>query len=319
MALEGACLKKRGPPIGVLGGGWSNEREVSCQSAAACQQALSRLGYRWVGLDPLPSFEAFAAQVKASGCRHFFNALHGAGGEDGLVPSFLDYLGHRYTHSGVVASMLAFHKWRAKALFRAAGLQTPAGHLLEASHLDALGRGLLIAEPPYVIKPVCGGSSLHVHLVLDAQHIRPLVLPREETWMLEPYIPGEEFTVSVLQARGEKARALGVTRLTPHEGFYSYANKYQAGRTQHECPAKLEASVAQKMRNIAVRAHELLGCQAVSRADFRFDASAAGRGLVLLEVNTHPGMTDLSLVPEQARATGMAFEELVLFLLEQSL
>lgn len=284
--------------VAVLMGGLSAEREVSLVSGAACAKALRELGYDVTEIDMQADIAAKLAVAKPD---FVFNALHGRFGEDGCVQGLLEILNIPYTHSGVLASSIAMDKPMAKKIFGLAGLRCPAGRVLRLKDVsaDPLPR-------PYVLKPACEGSSVGVRIVaaLDnrayAQIIEGL---GEELYLAEAYIPGRELTVAVLD--GE---ALGVTELRVHSGFYDYENKYTDGKTEHLCPAPVPENIAQEAKDMAVRAHQALGCRGLSRCDFRYDEND---GLYLLELNTQPGMTPLSLAPEQAKYRGMDFNELV--------
>jgi D-alanine-D-alanine ligase len=243
-----------------------------------------------------------------------FNALHGRFGEDGCVQGLLEILRIPYTHSGVLASALAMHKQRAKDVFRAAGL--PVVESLVADRHEASARHLM--KPPYVVKPVNEGSSVGVFIIREGDNRPPGELG-SETWMLgdavmvEEYVPGRELTVAVM---GDAA--LAVTEIVPKTDFYDYEAKYAAGGSDHVVPAKVPVAVAEEAMRIAERAHAALGCRGVSRADFRFDDTDGGNRIVLLEVNTQPGMTPTSLVPEQAAYRGMSFRALVRWMVEDA-
>ncbi|MFQ5958206.1 MAG: D-alanine--D-alanine ligase [Alphaproteobacteria bacterium] len=298
--------------VAVLMGGWSVEREVSLVSGKACAAALRERGYevseidvdRGVarvlgGLDPRPDVA--------------FNALHGRVGEDGCIQGVLNILGLPYTHSGLLASALAMDKPIAKRVFAGAGIPCPEGIVVD---LKAVTGGSVM-DPPYVVKPVNEGSSVGVHIVLEGDNhpgIDPHEWPFGNEVLVEPYIPGRELTVAVM---GD--RALGVTELRPHEGFYDYEAKYTDGKTTHLCPAPVPEEITRKAMDYAVTAHRTLGCRGVSRADFRYDDSAGEpEGLFMLEVNTQPGMTPLSLVPEQAAHAGIDFGALVSWMVEEA-
>jgi D-alanine-D-alanine ligase len=297
--------------IAVLLGGRSAERAVSLVSGRACAEALRAEGFEAIEIDAegdVPRDLAAAAPDAV------FNALHGRWGEDGCVQGLLELLRLPYTHSGVLASALAMHKERAKDVFRAAGL--PVAKSIVVDRRDASARHAM--EPPYVIKPVNEGSSVGVFIIRQGDNRPPGELGSEswslgETVMVEEFIPGRELTVAVM---GE--RALGVTEILPHTAFYDYEAKYAPGGSEHVLPARVPAPVAKETMEFAVRAHKALGCRGVSRADFRFDDTANRHKLVLLEVNTQPGMTPTSLVPEQARAAGMDFRALVRWIVEDA-
>jgi D-alanine-D-alanine ligase len=298
--------------IAVLMGGRSAEREVSLVSGAACAEGLRQKGYEVmlidVGTDVDDLLRALEPRPDV-----VFNALHGRFGEDGRIQGLLDLLGVPYTHSGVLASALAMDKPLAKQVFAAVGLRSPEGKVLG---VDAL----LKSDPfprPYVAKPAAEGSSVGVRIVRPGDNLPPL---GSEHWpfgsgvLVERYIPGRELTVAVM---GE--RALGVTELRPRTGFYDYEAKYTAGKTDHLIPAPLPARVTEAAKHMALAAHGALGCRGVTRSDFRYDDRQPGlEGLYLLEVNTQPGMTPLSLVPEQAAYCGIPFADLVAWMVEHA-
>jgi len=296
--------------VAVLMGGWSAERDVSLRSGKACADALSRLGYRVTPLDVTPDV---AAALKAASPDIALNVLHGRPGEDGTLQGLLEILGIPYSHSGVLASALAMQKDYAKLAFRAAGVLV-AEHVV-ASRLEAAKRHLL--APPYVIKPVAEGSSVGVFIV-TADHPHPPQELYRDDWpfgdkvMIERYIPGKELTCAVL---GD--RALDVIEIVPTTRFYDYEAKYAAGGSKHVLPAQILPNVYQEVRRLSLAAHDALGCRGVSRADFRFDDRGTGE-LVCLEVNTQPGMTETSLVPELAAYAGITFDELVQWMVEDA-
>lgn len=300
--------------IALLKGGWSAERDVSLASGAACAKALRELGYRVSEVDVGRDVAEQLLSLKPDAA---FNALHGTFGEDGGMQGVLEMLGIPYTHSGVLASSLAMDKPMAKVVFEAAGLRCPKGKTLTREEL-------LKEEPmarPYVIKPAAEGSSVGVHIVLenDNRPIHQLVGDERKqpstlhhppsTYLVEEYIPGRELTVAVLAGR-----PLGVTEIRPRSGFYDYENKYTDGKTEHLCPAPLSPRQTDEVMDLARRAHDALGCRGLSRADFRFDE----KEFYLLEVNTQPGMTNLSLSPEIAAYVGISFNELVRMLIEDA-
>jgi D-alanine-D-alanine ligase len=286
--------------IVVLKGGWSAEREVSLNSGAACAKALRELGYRVSELDVGHDLAQKLAELKPD---VVFNALHGNYGEDGCVQGLLELMGIPYTHSGVLASSLAMNKPMAKTIFEAAGLTCAKGITLTLSDLKG-------ADPmprPFVVKPACEGSSVGVYIVQKEDN-RPLsmILEKEtdttRPYLVEQYIAGRELTVAVLNNR-----PLGVTEIRPISGFYDYENKYTDGKTEHLCPAPLPEAEYKKVMDMALTAHKALGCRGLSRSDFRYD----GKDFYILETNTQPGMTRLSLSPELAAHAGINFNALV--------
>lgn len=300
--------------VAVLMGGWSSEREVSLRSGAACAEALEGEGYRVTRVDVGRDVAARLTEVAPDVC---FNALHGRWGEDGCIQGLLETLGLPYTHSGVLASALAMHKERAKAVLREAGV--PVAESVVLSRADAARAHAM--KPPYVIKPPAEGSSVGVYIVREDQVEPPEELASAE-WslgeevMIERFIAGRELTCAVM---GEEA--LGVIEIRPAEGlkFYDYAAKYAPGGSIHVLPAPLSPNVYQLVQKLSVAAHRALGCRGVSRSDFRFDDRPEGTGeLICLEVNTQPGMTSTSLVPELAGHSGRSFGELVRWIVEDA-
>jgi D-alanine-D-alanine ligase len=298
--------------VAVLMGGWSAEREVSLRSGAACAEALARLGYRASRIDVARDIAAVLTDLKPDLA---LNVLHGRPGEDGTLQGVLEILGIPYTHSGVLASALAMQKDVAKELFRAAGVPVPEG--LVVSRFDAGSRHLL--PPPYVVKPIAEGSSVGVFIVTEDHGHPPQELYRED-WpygdrvIVEKYIAGKELTCAVM---GEEA--LGVIEIVPAVRFYDYEAKYAPGGSKHLLPAPVSSFVYQQARRLSLAAHRALGCRGVSRADFRYDDRIEGTGgLVCLEVNTQPGMTETSLVPELAAHAGISFDELVKWMVEDA-
>jgi len=298
--------------VAVLMGGWSAEREISLRSGRACAEALARLGYRVTRIDVGRDIAAVLTTIKPDVA---LNVLHGRPGEDGTLQGLLEILAIPYTHSGVMASAVAMQKDIAKALFRAADVPVAEG--LVASRLEAAKQHLL--PPPYVIKPIAEGSSVGVYLV-QADHRHP---PQELTrpdWpygervIIEKYVAGKELTCAVM---GDEA--LGVIEIVPAVRFYDYEAKYAPGGSTHLLPAPVSSFVYQQARRLALVAHKALGCRGVSRADFRYDDRSEGAGgRVCLEVNTQPGMTETSLVPELAAHAGITFEELVRWIVEDA-
>ncbi|HVZ69325.1 MAG TPA: D-alanine--D-alanine ligase [Rhizomicrobium sp.] len=297
--------------VAVLLGGMSAEREVSLVSGRACAKSLREEGFDVVEID---AKDDLAAQLKAAKPDVAFNALHGRWGEDGCVQGLLELLRIPYTHSGVLASALAMHKQRAKDVFRAAGL--PVVDSIVAHRREAGSRHLM--EPPYVVKPVNEGSSVGVYIIRKGDNRPPAELG-SDSWqlsdlmMVEEYVPGRELTVAVMGGK-----ALAVTEIVPKTAFYDYEAKYASGGSEHVIPARIPPAIAEKAMRHAEKAHEILGCRGVSRADFRYDDSGTNHRLILLEVNTQPGMTPTSLVPEQASFCGYGFGALVRWMVEDA-
>jgi len=301
-----------GKHVAVLMGGWSAEREISLRSGAACAEALARLGYRVSRIDVSRDIAAVLSDLKPDLA---FNILHGRPGEDGTLQGVLEILGIPYTHSGVLASALAMQKDVAKAVLRAAGVPVPDG--MVASRFEAGSKHLL--PPPYVVKPIAEGSSKGVFIVTPEHAHPPQELYRED-WaygdrvIVEKYIAGKELTCAVM---GQEA--LGVIEIVPTGRFYDYEAKYAPGGSKHLLPAPVSSFVYQQARRLALGAHLALGCRGVSRADFLYDDRIEGTGgLVCLEVNTQPGMTETSLVPELAAHAGISFDELVKWMVEDA-
>lgn len=298
--------------VAVVMGGWSPEREVSLSSGRECAKALADRGYKVrvidVGRDLPALLRALEPRPDV-----IFNALHGVGGEDGTIQGVFEMLGVPYTHSGVLASALAMHKPTAKAIFRDAGLPVAEGVVARPEELAE--RDPIPA--PFVVKPTNQGSSVGVRIVRVNDNSW-----REEVtgWsfgseaLVERFVPGRELTVAVM---GD--RALGVCEIVPRGSFYDYAAKYAAGGSDHLTPAPIPAAIYQEALEIGLRAHQALGCRGVSRADLRYDDTPGGHGgLYLLEVNTQPGMTPTSLVPDIARHVGIGFDELVGWMVENA-
>jgi len=305
----------RGPwHVAVLMGGWSAERPVSLMSGEGVAKALESRGHKVTRID---MDRDVARRLAETNPDVVFNALHGVPGEDGTVQGMMDLMGLKYTHSGLATSVVAIDKELTKKVLVPAGIPMPGGHVIESESLyagDPLPR-------PYVVKPVNEGSSVGVAIVTrDGNHGFPIGRDVEGPWrhfdhlLAEPYIRGRELTTAVL---GDQA--LLVTELRPKSGFYDFDAKYTDGMTEHVCPADIPEEITQACRDIALRAHRLLRCRGASRSDFRWDDERGIEGLFLLEVNTQPGMTPLSLVPEQAAKLGIDYAELVERIVEEAL
>jgi D-alanine-D-alanine ligase len=300
--------------VAVLMGGWSNERSVSLMSGNGVADALEKVGYKVSRVD----MDRNVAQVLA-GLRPdvVFNALHGVPGEDGSVQGMLDLMQIPYTHSGMVTSVIAIDKELTKQRLVPAGVPMPKGKIVESESLysnDPLPR-------PYVLKPVNEGSSVGVAIVkADSNYGDPISRDAKGPWqefdelLAEPFIKGRELTVAVL---GD--RALCVTELKPKSGFYDFDAKYTDGLTEHICPAEIPKDIEEYMLELALKSHRLLGCKGASRTDFRWDDELGRDGVFALETNTQPGMTPLSLVPEQAKHVGISYEQLVDILVKEAL
>jgi D-alanine-D-alanine ligase len=301
--------------VAVLKGGWSAERAVSLVSGAEVARALAERGYQVVEIDVRRDLPALLAALTPRP-DVVFNALHGRGGEDGSIQGVLDILGLPYTHSGVLASAVAMDKPLTKRVLASVAMPMAAG--VVASRAAVLAGEVM--APPYVVKPGNEGSSVGVAIVRPGDNHSGLhddLWQYGETVLVEAYIPGRDLTVAVMSAPDSPARALTVTEIRPHQGFYDYAAKYTEGKATHLVPAPVARPVLDEAMRLAVLAHETLGCRGVSRSDFRFDDARPGlSGLFFLEINTQPGLTPLSLVPEQAAALGMGFGELVAWMVE---
>ncbi|MFT8923318.1 D-alanine--D-alanine ligase [Acetobacter sp.] len=302
--------------ITVLMGGISSERTVSLSSGQGVAEALRSLGHTVSTLDAGADLGALVAELGAQKPDVVFNALHGRFGEDGCIQGILDWMGLAYTHSGVRASATAMNKAAARAAFVSAGLPVAEGRVIDIAEL-AEGDPL---AAPYVVKPVSEGSSVGVSIVRPGANVRERIV-RDWTFgphaLVEEFIPGREITVGVM---GE--RALTITDITPtgsgHD-FYDYDAKYSTGGSRHELPARIAPDVAQRALDVAVAAHKTLGCAGASRSDFRLDdTDPANPRLILLEVNTQPGMTATSLLPEQAAYCRISFPALCHWLVEQA-
>lgn len=300
--------------VAVLMGGWSAEREVSLVTGAGVADALEKKGYRVTRIDMDRNIAARLAEVKPD---VVFNALHGTPGEDGSIQGMMDIMGIKYTHSGLVTSVIAIDKVLTKNALVPAGIPMPGGQIIRSETVHE--RDPL--ERPYVLKPVNEGSSVGVAIVTkEGNYGNPIGRDVKGPWqefeelLAEPFIRGRELTVAVLADK-----PLVVTELKPKSGFYDYDAKYTDGLTEHICPAQIPEEIAEAMMGYAIKAHRVLGCRGTSRSDFRWDDEKGLDGIFLLEVNTQPGMTPLSLVPEQARHMGISYEDLVDQLVREAL
>ncbi len=299
--------------VAVLMGGLSSERSVSLRSGEACAKALEGEGFVVTRVDVGRDIAEALAKLKPDVA---LNALHGPGGEDGIIQGVLETLAIPYTHSGVLASALAAHKEKAKIIMAAAGVSVPSGKTV--TRFEAAKAHVL--PPPYVLKPVSEGSSYGVFIVKEGCSHPPQELLRED-WthgdlmLAENFVAGRELTCAVL---GD--RPLGVTEIkSVSSEWYDFDSKYAPGGSIHELPAKLKGNIYQIIQELALKAHTALGCRGISRTDFRYDDRPGGTGeLVVLEVNTQPGMTETSLAPEMAAHAGMTFGELVRWMVEDA-
>ena len=299
--------------VAVLMGGWSSEREISLKSGTAVAKALEGEGYQVTSLDVDRDVATRLQQLGPDAC---FNALHGPIGEDGTIQGVLECLGIPYTHSGVGPSALAMHKEQAKIVMRARGVPVAEAKLCHRQ--DAAARHIM--APPYVVKPIADGSSFGVVIVAAGASTPPTEIATggtpDEVVMVERFVPGRELTCAVI---GDFVTE--VTEILPAEDrpFYDFEAKYAAGGSQHVVGAELLPDVYQKVRKYTLNAHQALGCRGVTRADFRFDDQSGADGAVIcLEVNTQPGMTETSLVPELAAQAGWSFGELVRWIVEDA-
>ena len=300
--------------VAVLMGGWANERPVSLMSGEGVAKALEERGHTVTRID---MDREVALRLHETGPDVVFNALHGVPGEDGTVQGMMDLMGIPYTHSGLATSVIAIDKELTKHALVPHGIPMPGGRIVRSEELyesDPLAR-------PYVLKPVNEGSSVGVAIVTaEGNYGNPISRETRGPWqefdqlLAEPYIRGRELTAAVL---GD--RALMVTELVPKSGFYDFDAKYTDGMTEHVCPAHIPENITRLCLDYALQAHGLLGCRGCSRSDFRWDDERGEEGLFLLETNTQPGMTPLSLVPEQARHCGIEYGELVEIIIEDAL
>lgn len=296
--------------VAVLMGGWSVEREVSLNSGAGCAAALEQAGFRVTRVDVQRDVAVVLDKLRPDVA---FNGLHGRFGEDGTIQGLLEIMGIPYTHSGVLASALAIRKDKAKMVVAAAGV--PVAHGVNVSRFEAAKRHVL--QPPYVLKPIDEGSSVGVVIVKKGREHPPQEIARPD-WpcgdmlLAENFIAGRELTCAVMDGK-----SLGVTEIRAATGeFYDYDAKYAKGGSFHICPAQILPNIYQRIEECALTAHQAIGCRGVSRSDFRYDDETDT--LVWLEVNTQPGMTETSLVPELAAHAGMNFSELVTWMVEDA-
>ncbi len=295
--------------VAVLMGGTSAEREVSLESGRQCAAALREAGYNVTEIDVTADVSALVDALTPRPDA-VFNALHGRMGEDGNIQGLLNLMGLPYTHSGVLASALAMDKAVARTVFEKEGMAVAKGRLATRDEIlsgDVMPR-------PYVVKPNNEGSSVGIQIIREGANGPDPDGIGDDIMLVEEFIPGRELTVAVMGAPGEEPRPLAVTELRPTKGFYDYEAKYTDGITEHLVPAPVSDDLGARAMDWAARAHKALHCRGVSRSDFRYDDE--NDALVILEINTQPGMTRLSLVPEQAGYCGIAFPDLVSWMVE---
>ena len=302
--------------VAVLMGGWSPEREVSLVSGKACAEGLREGGHTVIEYDvqrDLRALVEFLRPAAGGGPDVVFNAMHGKYGEDGCIQGVLEILGVPYTHSGVLASAIAMDKPMSRHVFTSIGIRVAAGKVVER-------RSLAAGDPmprPYVVKPIDQGSSVGVHIVREGDNLAAVEAAEArygEKVLIEKFVPGRELTVAIMDDK-----AVAVTELRPRTRFYDYEAKYTDGVTEHLIPAPIPAEVYEQAMQWALMAHRALGCTGLSRADLRWDDSLPGTsGLVVLELNTQPGMTPLSLAPEQAKWAGISWPQLMTWMVDHA-
>jgi len=306
-------MSARPKKVTVLSGGWSAERDVSLVSGKGVADALTERGYKVTVFDPPQDPVGIADGLKPKP-DVVFNALHGTGGEDGTIQAILDLLNLPYTHSGVTASAVAMNKPLAKRLVGTVGVPSPEGIVVTRG---ALAEGHPIA-PPYVVKPVAEGSSVGVRIVREGANAASDDRgDAEDEFLVEPFIAGRELTVGVMSRPGERGRPLAVTEIVYAAEMFDYTVKYSQGHATHALPADIPLPVYEAAMRYAQLAHDVIGCTGVTRSDFRWDDGQQNSdGLYFLEINTQPGMTPISLVPEQAQLIGMSYGDLVEWMVE---
>lgn len=292
--------------IAVVLGGMSSEREVSIMSGTPIAASLVKMGYRVTKIDMGTDIAAAIEKVKPD---IVFNALHGTFGEDGCLPGLLDIMGIPYTHSGVLASSVGMHKIFSRHIFESAGIKTPKWELVHRSNPK------ITTSKPYVVKPMSEGSSVGVIIVFEEDDfdINNYEWAYGDVVIVEEYIKGQEVQTAVLDNK-----AVGSIELRPNVKFYDYKAKYTDGLCEHIMPANIPEKTSKLAKDIAEKAHKLLGVRCLSRSDFRFNAEKGEDALYLLETNTHPGMTPLSLVPEICKYYNISFEDILQKLIESA-
>ncbi|MBR9983733.1 MAG: D-alanine--D-alanine ligase [Wolbachia endosymbiont of Homalodisca vitripennis] len=296
------------PTIAILSGGFSCEREISLMSGKAVKKALDSLSYNAIEIDIDSNI---AQKLKKTNPDLAFIALHGPYGEDGCIQGLLEILGIEYTHSGVMASAIAMNKVMSKHIFRSLNIDTPEGYVINQE--DVLKNNIKI-DYPYVLKPINEGSSIGVHIIFSYEDYLKLKDGNStimERMIIEEYIPGIELHTAVLLNE-----AIGTMEIRPKNKFYDYEAKYTDGFAEHIFPAEIPDNIYRMTLEHALKVHQFLGCKTVSRSDFRYNPK--NNTLKMLEINTHPGFTELSLVPEIVKLTkGIDFNELVKIIVEQ--
>ncbi len=301
---------KKEAPVLLLEGGSSSEREISFKSAASVRNALKELGYKVVSFDMNEGVAALKKKIDKENPFVVFNALHGGWGENGHVPAYLDMLKIPYTHSGLFASALGMNKIMTKAVAASLNIDIAKGIVPAEAWILTTTK----TDFDCVIKPNQEGSSVGVVLLKKGDKIPEEVkqeVLKGKSFVVEEYIPGREFSVAVLDTK-----VLGIIELIPQNGFYDYEHKYEKGKTEHLFPTNLTDEIIEKLHQGALKMHSFLGCKGTTRCDFRYDEKE--NRVVFLEINTHPGLTDLSLVPELALNNGITYNQLIEYLIEQA-
>ena len=297
--------------VAVLMGGWSSEREVSLKSGAAVEASLRKGAYDVVVIDPPKDLTRFTAQILTARPDVIFNALHGTGGEDGIIAGALEMTGIPYTHSGVAASAIAMDKKLTKMIAAQSGVKIAEDKIIQRREL-AGGHPI---QPPYVVKPLNGGSSVGISIIHNDMNEAIENQDPEEWVIVEKYIPGVDLTIGVMETENGP-EVLGITEVRPKKGFYDYEAKYTAGMTEYIVNPELPEKIVSQLHKDVLKIHNALGCRDVSRSEFRYNEND---GIVFLELNTHPGMTATSLLPGQAKAKNIDFDALVVTLLNAAL
>lgn len=295
----------------LLEGGWNEERNVSLATAESVYESLIEQGYQVTRYNPTRCVESLCETIKESKPDIVFNALHGIYFEDGRLQGLLDLLEVPYTHSNALSSAIAMHKPTAKNVFSDHGIPVPPGVVCSWDEI----KDTHPMSPPYVVKPIDEGSSVGVFIIQEGNHPIGTHLeqwPYNKKILVEKYIPGQEISVAVMDHK-----AIGILELRPKKGFYDYTAKYTDGITEHIMPADIPEKAYAKALDYSTHAHQLLGCTGITRSDFRYDAE--NDALYLMEINTQPGFTKLSIFPEICAHYGISFNEIVCWLIEDGL